>query len=138
MLYTTDADIHQVVHDFEKCQTGRDDFHHAQHLVVATYYLQSLTVEAATEKMHDALVTFLDYHQVDKQKYHETLTVFWLEMVALELTRLPVGATLVEKCNSVVAALNDPKLTSQFYSHEQLSSRDARSKFVAPDLRQWK
>jgi len=138
MSYTTDAEIHQVVHDFETCQTGKDDFHHEQHLVVAAYYLQSLTVEAATDKMRDALFRFLDHHQVDKRKYNETLTVFWLEMVALELSRLPVGATLAEKCNSVVATLNDPKLTSQFYSQELLSSDEARSKFVAPDLRQWK
>ena len=65
MSYTTDAEIHQVVNGFETCQTGKDDFHHEQHLVVAAYYLQSLTVEAATEKMRDALFRFLDHHQVE-------------------------------------------------------------------------
>ena len=138
MSYTTDADIHQVVHDFETCQTGRDDFHHEQHLVVAAYYLQSLTVEAATQKMRDALVRFLDHHQVDKQKYNETLTVFWLTMVALELKKIPVSASLVEKCNSVIAGLSNAKLALDFYSGELLWSDEARADFLGPDLRQWK
>ena len=138
MSYTTDADIHQVVHDFETCQTGKDDFHHQQHLVVAAYYLQSLTVEAATEKMRDALFRFLDHHQVDKQKYNETLTVFWLEMVALELKKVTVSASLLEKCESVIAGLSNAKLALDFYSGEVLWSDEARSRFVAPDLSQWK
>lgn len=138
MSYTTDAEIHQVVHDFETCQTNKDDFHHEQHLVVAAYYLQSLTVEAATEKMRDALFTFLDHHQVDNQKYNETLTVFWLEMVALELKRVPVSASLVEKCESVIAGLSNAKLALEFYSGEQLWSNEARGNFVEPDLRRWK
>ena len=138
MSYTTDADIHQAVHDFETCQTGKDDFHHEQHLVVAAVYLQSLTVEAATEKMRDALSRFLDHHQVDKQKYNETLTLFWLEMVALELKRAPVSASLVEKCKLVTEGLSNGKLALDFYSGDLLWSDEARSKFVAPDLRQWK
>ena len=138
MSYTTDAEIHQVVHDFETCQTGKDDFHHEQHLVVAAFYLQSLTVEVATEKMRDALFRFLDHHQVDKQKYNETLTVFWLEMVALELKKVPVSTSLVEKCESVIAGLSNGKLALEFYSGELLWSDEARARFVEPDLRQWK
>ncbi|HTG91649.1 MAG TPA: hypothetical protein VL866_03630 [Pyrinomonadaceae bacterium] len=138
MSYTTDAEIHQVVHDFETCQTGKDDFHHEQHLVVAAYYLQSLTVEAATEKMRAALFRFLDHHQVDKQKYNETVTVFWLEMVALELKKAPVSASLVEKCKLVTAGLNNGKLALDFYSGKLLWSDEARARFVEPDLRQWK
>ena len=138
MSYTTDADIHQVVHDFETCLTGKDEFHHAEHLVVGAYYLQSLTVEEATEKMRNALVRFLDHHQVDKQKYNETLTVFWLEIVALELKKVPVSASLVVKCKSVIGGLSNAKLALDFYSGELLWSDEARAGFVEPDLKQWK
>jgi len=138
MSYTTDAEIHQVVHDFETCQTGKDDFHHEQHLVVAAYYLQSLTVEAATGKMRDSLFRFLDHHQVDKQKYNETLTVFWLEMVGLELKKVPASASLLEKCKSVIAGLSNAKLALDFYSGELLWSDEARAGFVEPDIRPWK
>ena len=137
MSYTTDAEIHQVVHDFETCQTGKEDFHHAQHLVVAAYYLQSLNVDAATAKMRAALFRFLDHHQVDKQKYNETLTVFWLEMVALELSKFGADVTLADKCNSVIAVLNNPKLVGEFYSNDVVRSEEARKRFVVPDLKSW-
>jgi len=136
--YKTEAEIKKVVNDFELCRTGKDDFHHAQHLVVATAYLESLAIEDAAQKMRNALVRFLDHHEIDKQKFNETLTVFWLEMVALELKRLPMGLTLVDKCNSVIDALNNPQLVSEFYSDTLLWSDQARNAFVDPDLRRWK
>src|SRR5688572_9760662 len=98
--YTTESEIERVVNEFETCRAGKNDFHHAQHLVVATVYLESLSIEAAVSKMRSALHRFLDHHAIDKQKYNETLTVFWLELVALELKRLPTGSAMVDKCNS--------------------------------------
>ena len=137
MSYTNHAEIEQVVRDFENCTTGKDAFHHEQHLLVATYYLQSLSVEEATERMRNALFNFLDHHRVDTQKYNETLTVFWIAMVALELKKLPANTTLVEKSNSVVTALSNGKLALDFYSDGLLWSDDARKVFVVPDLKQW-
>jgi hypothetical protein len=136
--YTTESEIEKVVNDFETCRTGKDEFHHAQHLVVATTYLESLSIKAAAMKMRNALPRFLNHHAIDTQKYNETLTVFWLEMVALELKRLPASATLVHKCNSVIDALSNPKLASEYYSDEVLWSEKARKAFVDPDLKQWK
>jgi hypothetical protein len=138
MSYTTDAEIHKVIHDFETCQIGKDDFHHEQHLLVASCYLQSLSVEEATERMRNALFRFLEHHKVDTQKYNETLTVFWIEMVVLELKKLREDATLVEKCNAVISALSNGKLALDFYSEALLWSDAARAGFVDPDLRQWK
>lgn len=133
--YNTEADIMKVVNDFELCRTGKDDFHHVQHLVVATAYLDSLPIEGATGKLRDGLVRFLEHHEIDKQMYNETLTVFWLEMVALALERLPEGTPLVDRCNSVIDALSNPKLASEFYSDELLWSEEARAVFVDPDLK---
>lgn len=136
--YKTEAEIEKVVTDFETCRTGKDDFHHRHHLVVAASYLQSSTFEEATEMMRKSLHRFLDYHAVDKQKYNETLTVFWLEMVALELKRLPANSALIDKCNSVIEALSNPKLASEYYSDGVLWSDLARKALVSPDLKQWK
>jgi len=48
MAYTTDEEIDRVVDDFESCQTGKDEFHHQQHIVVAVCYLASAPIEVAT------------------------------------------------------------------------------------------
>ena len=137
MAYTTDAEIHRVVDDFESCQTGKDEFHHQQHIVVAVCYLASAPIEVATERMRGSLFRFLEHHQVDNRKYNETLTVFWLEMVALELKKLADGASLAKRCNLVIGALSNPRLALDFYSEELLWSDEARARFVEPDLRQW-
>jgi hypothetical protein len=138
MRYNIDAEIQDVVRGFETCQTGKDDFHHREHLVVAVCYLQTLTIEGATEKLRQSLLRFLNHHNIDTQKYNETLTVFWVEMVALELERQPVKASLVAKCNSAIAALSSPRLALDFYSEELLWSERARQAFVLPDLKRWK
>ena len=138
MAYTTDAEIDRVVDDFESCQTGKDEFHHQQHIVVAVCYLASAPIEVATERMRSSLFRFLEHHKVDNRKYNETLTVFWLEMVVLELNKLPADVRLVERCNSMVATLNNPKLALDFYSQELLWSDEARARFVEPDLRRWR
>ena len=135
MSYKTDAEIEAIVSDFEACRTGKDDFHHREHLVVAAYYLQASTIEAATERLRNSLCRFLQHHEIDSQKYNETLTVFWLEMVASELAKLPSNLPLTVRCNSVVASLDDAKLASDFYSDELLWSQRARESFVAPDLK---
>ena len=136
-VYRSESEIERVVSDFETCRTSKDNFHHAHHLVVAIVYLESLSLDAAVSKMRSALHRFLDYHAVDKQKYNETLTVFWLEVVALELRRLPEASGLVDKCNSVIELLDNPKLTSEYYSDEVLWSDHARKAFVSPDLKRW-
>jgi hypothetical protein len=137
MAYTTDIEIYRVVDDFESCQTGKDEFHHQQHIVVAVCYLCSAPIEVATEKMRSSLFRFLEHHNVDNRKYNETLTVFWLEMVALELKKQSADASLVEKCNSVMIALTNPKLAAEFYSEQLLWSDEARKVFLPPDLKHW-
>ena len=135
--YETKSEIEKVVSDFETCRTHKDDFHHTQHLVVAIVYLESLSLQAAVKKLRESLLQFLGHHSIDNQKYNETLTVFWLEMVALELKQLPEDSTLVDRCNSVIEVLDNPKLALEYYSDEVLWSEQARKAFVDPDLKQW-
>jgi hypothetical protein len=84
------------------------------------------------------LLRFLDYHQVDRQKYNETITVFWFELVSDLLNKLPADSTLVEKCNAVVESLDNSALAFEYYSRERLFSDEARASFIAPDLKDWR
>jgi hypothetical protein len=136
--YTTPAEIIATVEGFQSCRTGKDEFKHQDHLVVAAFYLQELSLADATSRMRDNLLNFLDHHDVDRQKYNETITVFWFELVAGVLNKLPREATLVEKCNRVVESFPNAGLVFQYYSRERLFSDDARQSYVGPDLRDWK
>jgi len=134
-MYQTNDQIKTVVDDFESCRTDKSDFKHTDHLTVAVCYLQNLTVSEATRRLHDALLRFVDHHGVDRRKYNETITVFWLEMVADKLSSLPPTTSLVEQCNAVVNSLNNAGLPLEYYSAELLFSDRAREMFVEPDLK---
>ena len=135
--YQSQDDIARVVEGFELCTTGKGDFKHSDHLTVAVCYLQNATVTEATDRLRTALFRFVDHHQVDRQKYNETITIFWLEQVALELEKMS-DASLVEQCNSVIGSLNDAGLVQQYYSAALLFSEKARESFVEPDLKNWR
>jgi len=136
--FTNEDEVKSVVTDFETCQTDKTAFPHRNHLTVAAYYLQTSDVPAAIDRMRDALFRFIDHHGVDRRKYNETITVFWVEMVARELVAMSDGLTLVEKCNRVIESLGDKGHAFLYYSPERLSSEEARVKFVSPDLKTWR
>jgi len=137
-MYTDSSEIIATVEGFESCRTGKDGFRHQDHLVVATFYLQELSLADATARMRHHLMRFLDHHSVDRQKYNETITVFWFQLIAEVLRSLQSGATLEEKCNTVVNALDNAGLVFEYYSRERLFSNEARTSFVGPDLKDWK
>jgi len=101
--YQSQTEIEHIVRAFETCETRADDFKHREHLVVAVWYVETLGREAALNQMRDSLLRFLDHHGVDKKIYSETVTVFWIDRVAEELTKLGSEISLVEKCNTILA-----------------------------------
>lgn len=137
-MYTNPDEIIANVDAFETCRTGKDTFRHQDHLVVAAVYLQQPSVADAISRMRTNLLRFLDHHQVDRQKYNETITVFWFELVAGLLNKLPPDSTLVEKCNAVVESLDNSGLVFEYYSRERLFSDEAREYFIEPDLKDWR
>ena len=138
MGYTTQSEIEDVVSGFEKCTTGKDGFRHADHLTIAVSYLMADPPEKAIARMRESLFRFIDHHGINRQKYHETLTVFWVEFTAAKLKSRPELASLVERCNYIRSELGDKDVVKQFYSTELLASDKAREDFVEPDLRDWR
>ena len=100
--YQTDAEIENVVRSFEACETEKDAFKHRDHLTVAIWYVETVGRDAALERMRSSLIRFLDHHGVDRKKYSEPVTVFWIDTVAEKLKELGPEVSLVEKCNAIV------------------------------------
>ena len=110
-LYETEQEIEEVVRGFETCATPAGEFHHREHLTVAVWYLQTLTREEAVERMREALYRFLDHHGVDRKKYSEEITVFWIDAVASRLGEMGLETPLVERCNQILLSFNSPMRT---------------------------
>ena len=102
--YQSEAEIENVVRGFEACETGADDFKHPDHLVVAVWYLHAMGREAALDRMRAGLLRFLEHHVGDTGKYSEVITVFWIDKIDEKLNELGPDVSLVEKCNTILAA----------------------------------
>jgi hypothetical protein len=102
--YQSADEIEKVVRDFEACETGADDFHHSEHLVVAVWFLHTMERDAALDRMRAGLLRFLDHYEGDTSKYSETITVFYIDKIVEKLNELGPEVSVVEKCNAVLAA----------------------------------
>jgi len=111
--YHSETEIETVVRAFEACRIDKTEFKHAQHLTVATWYVQTLGKDAALDRMRAGLNAFLDHHGVEKGKYSETVTVFWIQQIAEKLNELGGEMALVEKCNRVLETYLSQPASSQ-------------------------
>ena len=134
--YTDESEVLALVRSFEAATIVHDDWKHAEHLVVALYYLTRHDLDTAYGRMRSGILNLLEHgFKVDLTKempYHETITLFWMRTVA-EYNASKNGASLLEKANEV-AYKWDKDYPLTFYSRELLFSNEARAKYVEPDL----
>jgi hypothetical protein len=127
----TDAEILTLVDRFERCLLGKEEFHHRDHLTVAVAYLYASDLETAMDRMRISLKRFAAHHGVTGL-YHETLTRFWLLQVERRLDR---SECLSESVRKIREQLNDKNLVFEFYSRERIESKEAKEKWIEPDLK---
>ena len=136
LKYKDKEGILALVRSFEDATVARDDWKHAEHLIVALHYLSEHDIETATERMRSGIFKLLaDGFGVDLSKempYHETLTVFWMRTVA-DFNASKNGTSLPDKVRQLVGTF-DKDYPLQFYSRDYLFSDEARAAFVEPDL----
>jgi len=145
--YQNIDEIEAVVRGFESCSTGKEEFTHASHLTVAVWYLHHYTFEQAAAKMRSGLFRFLDHHEVPREKYNETITLFWLKVVnafAARQSGSSHSATrglaltdeqIVAMANELIHTFGDARLVFEYYSESLIRSLEAKSAWLEPDLR---
>lgn len=125
----TDADWMRALED---CRVTPSAFTHERHLQAAFACLQaSDSVEAATARMRTALRQFAAAAGLES-KYHETLTVFWMNLVARARAATP-GAATWERLRAAHPELLDAQAPMACYTAERLFSDEARTRWCAPD-----
>jgi hypothetical protein len=134
--YRTEAEVLDLVRSFEEATISHDDWKHAEHLVVALYYSTQHDLATAFAKMKSGILNLLaNGFRVDLTKempYHETITFFWMRMVA-DFNASKNGTSLLDKANEV-AYKWDKDYPLTFYTRELLFSDEARARFVEGDL----
>ena len=116
----------------EEIVAARGRFGHREHLELAWSYLERYPAPTAAQTMASAIRHLAAAHG-DASKYHETLTLAWVGLVAVHRERRP--AATFEQFLSLNQELLDQRLLDGHYSAATLWSDEARSVLVAPDLR---
>lgn len=129
----TDAEILTLVDRLERCLLGKEEFHHRDHLTVAVAYLYAGDLESAMDRMRATLKRFAANHNVSGL-YHETLTRFWLQQVEKRLDR---KLCLADSAARIQQQINDKNLAFEYYSRERIDSKEAKEKWLPPDLKQF-
>jgi hypothetical protein len=121
----------QFARAFERGEVSPAAFDHRAHVRVAWVYVrEGPTFDAATTRMREAIRRFAAAANA-AQKYHETITVLWMRLLAEAAGRVAPCelAELFEQCPE----LADKDLPLKYYSRERLFSDEARREWIAPD-----
>ena len=117
---------------FEDLSLPADLFHHREHIHVAWFYLKSCDASRAAERMSEGIRRFANHHGAT-QKYHHTLTLAWMRLVAAALAETPEGFTF-EQFITAHPQLKETDLLAKYYSKELLQTAAAREAWAEPDL----
>lgn len=136
--YESLEQIEAIVQGFETCSLSKADFTHRNHLTVALWYLKYNSFADAAALMRAGLLRFIEHHDVPREKYNETITMFWLQAVQAFIDkRRPDSreADLVSLTNELLHHYQNPGLVFEYYSRELISSAAAKSGWVEPDVK---
>ena len=118
---------------FEQGAVPPAQFDHGAHVRVAWVYLrEAVSLDQALSRMRDAIRVFAATAGVP-QKYHETITVLWMRLLA----DVRAGGASGELADVLRAhpALADKELPLRYYTRDRLFSQEARAAWVEPDRR---
>lgn len=127
------AEIETLVGEFESWTINPTTFKHYQHLAVALWYVVHVPYPEATEKMRLGIQKLAAAY--GKMGYHETITMFWLEIVRGSVAEAGDEGSIVSLANCLAAKFSDKNLIKEYYSTELIGSAKAKVEWVGPDLK---
>jgi hypothetical protein len=127
----TAADEHFLA-AFEAGQIANQDFHHRDHLRLAWIQIRRLGLEGASDAIAGAIRRFAAHHG-HPDRYHETMTRFWVRVVAMAINRNP--ALAFDELLAGEPHLLDKNLPYRHWSQDRMGSDEARRQWVEPDVR---
>jgi hypothetical protein len=119
----TDAEFLRAFDD-----TTLEPFHHRDHLRVTFLYLRQFGEQGTRERLGPAILRYAAARNVS-QKYHETITVAWICLVA----NASAGTENFDAMIEAHPHFLDKNLLDSYYSPELLQSTEARERWVEPD-----
>jgi hypothetical protein len=113
---------------FHSCQLPKEAFRNLDHFRLAWLHLHRESLAEAEDHIRTGIQAFAAHYGAT-QKYHETITLAWLRLIATHQE-----PTFEEFLRQNQARLNLDTL-HRFWTPELLASEQARREWVEPDLK---
>ena len=130
--FTSNAEVTALVEGFENASIPASDFTHRAHIAVALSYMDEMAPDAALTRMRRHIRSFARHHGAD-QLYHETLTVFWMRLLAHLNKVYRVDLPLWQRINLITTRWGTRLPVEAHYSKELINSAAARANWFPPD-----
>jgi hypothetical protein len=121
----------ELVRKIEDC-TLECEFHHVDHIRLAWIYLRMMPLAEAEVRMAGTLRRY-SAHKGKADRYHHTITLAWMRLVAGARRRAP-EISAFEEFLTAHPHLQRVGVLSEFYSKDLLASADSRANWIEPDL----
>lgn len=135
MLPTTEAELDEFLRGFEAGTYPKESWTHAAHVMAGAAYVHALGEAAALETMRRRVRAYNEAvggKNTEDAGYHETLTRFWIEALALLQDRMPDADRIGFAQAAVKRWGRSSGWFRKFYDFDVVASREARREWVAP------
>lgn len=132
MFEAASAEDLEFLRRFEACELPAVEWTHSAHVRIAWLCLNISTPESALKRVRDGILRYNTEVLNLRHKYHETVTVAFMHIVADRKRVNKSWKTFSSRVDDVLN-VNDPILL-RYYSKLVLFSDLARTQFVKPDL----
>jgi hypothetical protein len=129
-----------IVMGFLACTLSKEAWTHHAHLRVGLWHVLHFGPEEALNRLRDGIRRLNESHwtaNTDRGGYHETITRFFVLVMADFLARSEAQRPFAELAAELIATYPDSKLPLRYYSRELLYSVAARREWVEPDITSW-
>ncbi len=142
---SSEGALERFLRGFEAGTLPKGEWTHGAHVAAAAYYLQGASQGGVYDAAYDEVLPVIreriqSYNlavggaNTPTSGYHETLTRFWLRMVAGFLRERQPGTSL-EAARLAVAAFGEKRaLHAEYYSGDVVKDCEARLGWREPDL----
>ena len=118
--------------DFERGEIECGSFNHEAHVCIAWLFTKRFEHSEAIVRFSTALRALTKKFGVP-QKYHATLTRFWIDLIAERAAALPSSDWATFRRNNRDLLDDAKNLLHRYYSAELLATDDARHHYRPPD-----
>ena len=133
----TQENLSRFLDAFERGTLPKAEWTHAAHVEAAAYYLHDLSFSQVLPLMRARISAFnlaVGGANTPTSGYHETLTHFWLLVVAEFLRQNPPASKLAAARHAVATFGEARTLHTLYYSGDVVKDSAARLAWRAPDL----